>query len=93
MELANVAMCKRKGNEIRSALYQLTSSMQADCWHDLALCGVVLRRLQGWHQVEQEQAAAEARLQEILAAAECFAPALDVTDVRTCACGFIHGLY
>lgn len=82
MELANVAMCKRKCSEIRGALYQLTSSMQADCWHDPALCSVVMRRLEGWSQVEQEQATAEARLQEIMAAAACFAPALHVTDVR-----------
>lgn len=81
MELANVAMCHRKCFEIRSALLNVTSTMQTDCWHDAALCGVVLRRLKGWQDVRQEQEEAEQRLQEMTAAASCFGPILEVTDV------------
>lgn len=56
--------------------------MQPDCWQDPALCSVVLRRVKNLQRVEQEQVAAEARMQEIVAATACVSPILDVTDVR-----------
>lgn len=82
-DLAAVAQFQHESHGIQHAFYQLTATLQSNCWMDPALSGAVLQRLQDWEAAEKRLKGVQEQLTSMSKTLECLDPLIGATDVRS----------